>query len=70
MKIFLFSVVALTLTNVGLSMLNYQQGKQLKSLEISNAEHTNLLILESNPEFFTSKDFPPSMQTNCASTEG
>ena len=51
-------------------MLNYQQGKQLKSLEISNAEHTNLLILESNPEFFTSKDFPPSMQTNCASTEG
>ena len=61
MKIFLTSITLLTFTNVMLSALNYQQNKQLKALEVSNTKHTNLLILESNPDYFADID----VRNNC-----
>tara|TARA_B100001758_G_scaffold61824_1_gene51369 strand:+ start:1656 stop:1892 length:237 start_codon:yes stop_codon:yes gene_type:complete len=66
MKIFIFSSIALLSCNVMLSALNYQQNKQLKALEVSTSQNTDLLILESNPDYFTSTDFPSTMKTNCA----
>jgi|TARA_Y100000289_G_scaffold12998_1_gene12105 hypothetical protein len=61
MKIFIFSSIALLSCNVMLSALNYQQNKQLRALEVSNTKHTNLLILESNPDYFADID----VRNNC-----
>jgi hypothetical protein len=61
MKIFIFSTIALLSCNVMLSALNYQQNKQLRALEVSNTKHTNLLILESNPDYFADID----VRNNC-----
>ena len=58
MKIFIFSTIALVSCNVMLSALNYQQNQ----LIVKQQTNTDLLILESNPDYFGDAGF---VRNNC-----